>query len=223
MFEKSTHSLCILRSEFSTGDGRFWESYQCIDHALVCFRNSLPSVDATTVSQTSIIDNESADVHAAVLALPSAQQDWLEFTLTLANVSVATAVIQLHGIFADRDASEASVVLAGARDVAGITRTIGTRGSEPNQDSALPLFHPRRHHKLVYVSLLIYSSVLSSDWALQYCVLIAAQVLSREYRRRSRVPTSVTIQESDGIKMDLDILNSAINMMTACYPGACES
>jgi hypothetical protein len=70
-------------------------------------------------------------------------------------VSAAAAVIQLHGIFAERDESEASVVLAAARDVAGIIRTIGTRrGSEGSRSSVLPSFDPRRHHKLVCVSLL---------------------------------------------------------------------
>ena len=153
-------SLLILHLEYSsTGDGRFWESYQCIDQALACFRDSLPPVDATMFSQSSVIDNESAGVHATTIMAASnnllpQRQDWLEFTLTFAHVSAAAAVIQLHGIFSDRDESETSVVLAAARDIAGIIRTIGTRGSELNQSSVLPSFDPRRHHKLVYVRLL---------------------------------------------------------------------
>lgn len=154
-----TCSLSLLYPGFSSaGDGRFWESYQCIDQALARFREALPPIDATMFSQDSIIDNESADAYAATIpALPSnsspPHQNWLEFTLSFAHVSAAAALIQLHGIFADRDESEASVVLAAARDVAGIVRTIGTRGGfEGGQSSVLPSFDPRRLHKLVCVS-----------------------------------------------------------------------
>jgi hypothetical protein len=47
-------------------------------------------------------------------------------------------------------------------------------------------------------------------------------VLCREYQRRSLPPTSLITQESYEIKIELDLLDSAIDVMAAFYPGACE-
>lgn len=206
IYMKETCSYCAKpplgdkrSSDFSSAaDGRFWESYQSLDQALLKFRESLPPINQELFTRQQELASMAAGNNAIVPApapdmvselaypdqfthgivahnAPPNNPEWLNFTLTFAHVSSAAAVIQLHGIFAERDESEAAVVLAAARDVARIVRVVGApRGTTALMRAALGLeggasssggtggvespslvsFEPRQQHKLVGVSFL---------------------------------------------------------------------
>lgn len=152
-------SIADIYSAFA--DGNFWDSYQTLDQALFRFKESLPALDVTMISQYPILGNESRNTQDFFGIVPPSEEEaiqsrgWLCYTLVFAHVSIATAIIHLHGIFAERDDGEASVVLAAARDIAAIIRSIGTISAEAETSSTgvpvLSSLQPRRLHKLVGV------------------------------------------------------------------------
>lgn len=143
-------------------DSRFWESYQSIDQALLRFRSSLPPLRATALSQYFIDDDESRDTQDLGGILPPPEEEaaaspgWFSFVLLYAHVCATSSIIELHGIFADRDEREAMVVLTAAREIATIIRNIGTSQSDDSGTSRtgvphLSSFNPRRIHRTVAV------------------------------------------------------------------------
>lgn len=78
--------------------------------------------------------------------------------LLFAHISASAAQIELHGIFAARESSEASAQVAAAREIACIITTYGT-GRDGTTSSThvsagammLPNLHPRRLHLMIGV------------------------------------------------------------------------
>lgn len=158
-------SRSMLNLYSALADPHFWDSYQTLDQALFHFKESLPPVDATMLAQYFFVENESRDAQDFFGILPPSEEEatessgWLCYTIVFAHVSVATAIIQLHGIFAERDDSEAAVVFAAARDIASIIRNIGTPQSAADLEASttgvpvLTSLNPRKLHKLIGVRL----------------------------------------------------------------------
>lgn len=149
--------------------GMFWDGYQTLDQALMKFRDSLPPLDDAFIaasdpsgaypSHTQLYTEN--DAYRITFNYPGTRRDWFHLTLVFARVTSSAAMIQLHGIFAERDDSEAAVVLGAARDIAQVVRAIGSAppGSVPLDtsrgdqiDAELSTFRSRRHHKVLGVS-----------------------------------------------------------------------
>lgn len=148
--------------------GMFWDGYQTLDQALVKFRESLPPIDTAFLeaadpskpSHTELYSDNEA--YRITFNYPNPRRDWFFLTLIFARATSAAAMIQLHGIFAERDDSEAAVVLGAARDIAQVIRAIGCapagivpldKSARTDQiDTELSTFKTRRHHKIVGVS-----------------------------------------------------------------------